>query len=333
MKLVVTIDAEEDQWGWAPSGRLSTENIQHIPALQNLFEAYGVIPTYLLTYPVAADSVAAGLFREMSEAGRCEVGMHCHPWTTPPHEELISRYNSMLCNLPPSLQFRKLQQLCDLLCEQVGRPPIAFRSGRWGFTHETAGILARLGCRVDTSITPYTSWTASGGPDFSSYSPHTFAFSSVDLSRNDSDGDMLEVPVTIGYVGGSFSRCHELQARLNKPPFQRLHLAGVLAKLGLLRGVWLSPERETPARLIRLMRQSMREGCRLVNLFFHSSSLKVGCTPFVRTPDEKQQLLRSLSTILECCQEFGIRSAPLSQAADRIFMNRSNKPEPVKQPF
>jgi hypothetical protein len=77
----------------------------------------------------------------------------------------------------------------------------------------------------------------------------------------------------------------------------------------------------------------MREGCGIVNLFFHSSSLEVGCTPFVRTSDEKKQFLRSLSTILEFCQEFGIRSAPLSQAVERVLMNRFSKPEPVKQPF
>jgi hypothetical protein len=208
--------------------------------------------------------------------------------------------------------------LHETLHQRFERPPLAFRSGRWGFGHETAGILATLGCHVDTSITPYTSWAASDGPDFSSYSPDTFSFSSGDLSKKNPDGDMLEVPVTIGYVGGSFARCHQLRKQLNRPPFHRLHLAGVLATLGLLRPVWLSPERETPARLVRLLRQLMRERCRIVNLFFHSSSLQVGCTPFVRTLDQKKQFFRSLSTIFEFCQESGIASLSLSQAAQKI---------------
>jgi aryl-alcohol dehydrogenase-like predicted oxidoreductase len=130
---------------------------------------------------------------------------------------------------------------------------------------------------------------------------------------------MLEVPVTIGYVGGSFARCHQLQKRLSRPPFQKLHLAGVLAKLGLVRSVWLSPERETTGRLIRLLRQSMREGCGIVNLFFHTSSLQVGCTPFVRTQEERNQLLRSLATLLEFCRESGVKSIPLSQAAQGML--------------
>ena len=87
--------------------------------------------------------------------------MHCHPWNTPPYQEAMNRHNSMLCNLPPSLQLEKLQCLHETLHRRFERPPLAFRSGRWGFGHETAGILASWDADVDTSITPYTSWTDS----------------------------------------------------------------------------------------------------------------------------------------------------------------------------
>jgi hypothetical protein len=323
MDLVITVDAEEDQWGLAPSGAASVTNIQEVRTLQKLFNDHQVVPTYLLTYPVASDEPAATVFRDLLDAGQCEIGMHCHPWNTPPYQEVVNRHNSMLCNLPPSLQLEKLQRLHEIICKRFGRQPLVFRSGRWGFGAATAGILAKLGCRVDSSITPYTSWTASEGPDFSSYSPHVFSFSSGNFNRNDPAGDMLEVPVTIGYVGGSFAGCHQWRTRLNRPPFQRLRLAGCLAKLGFMRSVWLSPERETPARLVRLLRQSMREGCGLANLFFHTPSLQVGCTPFVRTPDQRNQLLKSLSTILRFCQESGIRSVPLSQVAQKTLPYRS----------
>ncbi len=324
MELVVTVDAEEDQWGLAPSGTASATNIQQIPTLQKLFNDYHVVPTYLLTHPVANDEKATAVLRDLLDAGQCEIGMHCHPWNTPPYQETLNRYNSMLCNLPPSLQLEKLQRLHEALHRGFERPPLAFRSGRWGFGREAGGILAGLGCRIDTSITPYTSWTASEGPDFSSYSPHAFSFSSGDLCRNGSDGDMVEIPVTIGYVGGSFTRCHQLRKRLNRSPFHQLRIAGFLARLGFLRSVWLSPERETPARLVRLLRQATREGCRIVNLFFHSSSLQVGCTPFVRTPDEKEQFLRSLSAILHFCRESGVASVPLSKAAQNILRSGSS---------
>jgi hypothetical protein len=318
MELVVTVDAEEDQWGLSPSGATSVMNIQEVPALQRIFNEYHVVPTYLLTHPVVDDQQAASVFRGLLDAGQCEIGMHCHPWNTPPYQELMSRHNSMLCNLPPALQLEKLERLHEVISKRFGRPPLAFRSGRWGFGSETAGILAKLGCRVDTSITPYTSWTASEGPDFSSYSPHAFSFSSGILNRHDPAGDMVEVPVTIGYVGGSFSRCHQWRRRLSRPPFQRLHLAGCLAKLGFMRSVWLSPERETAARLIRLLRQSMREGCGFVNLFFHTPSLRVGCTPFVHTVEDKRRLVATLRAVLGFCRSAGIAPIPLSQAAGKV---------------
>jgi hypothetical protein len=319
VELVVTIDAEEDQWGVTPSGTPSVTNIQEVPALQLLLNDYHVVPTYLLTYPVANDEKAAAVFRDLLDTGQCEIGMHCHPWNTPPYEETMNRHNSMLCNLPRALQMEKLRRLHEVIQRRFDRGPLAFRSGRWGFGREAAGILAGLGCRIDTSITPYTSWAASGGPDFSSYSPHAFSFSCGDISKYDPDGDMLEVPVTIGYVGGSFARCHRLHKRLTQPPFRYLRVAGILARLGFLRSVWLSPERETPARLIRLLRQSRREGCRIINLFFHSPSLQAGCTPFVRTLNEKHRLIRSLSVIFEFCQDSGIKRVPLSKAAQDIF--------------
>ena len=318
MELVVTVDAEEDQWGLVPSGTVSVKNIREVAALQSIFNDYHVVPTYLLTHPVADDEEAASVFQRLLDAGQCEIGMHCHPWNTPPYQEPISRHNSMLCNLPPSLQLEKLKRLYDVISMRFGLPPLAFRSGRWGFGNETAGILAGLGCCVDTSVTPYTSWTASEGPDFSSYSPHAFSFSSGSLNRHDPDGDMVEVPVTIGYVGGSFARCHEWRTRLNRPPFQRLHLAGCLAKLGFMRSVWLSPERETAARLIRLLRQAMREGCSLVNLFFHTPSLEVGCTPFVRTAEDKRRLIATLRAVLAFCRNVGITPIPLSRAAGKV---------------
>lgn len=315
MQLVVTIDVEEDQWGWTSCHSTTIRNTKEVPALQQMFDAYHVVPTYLLTFPVASDEGAASLFRDYLEAGRCEIGMHCHPWTTPPYQERLTRHNSMLCNLPPSLQHEKLERLSEVIHRRFGRAPVAFRSGRWGFGCETARILAELGCRIDTSITPYTSWTASDGPDFSSYSPHAFTFFHGDFPAQDPAGDMLEVPVTIGYLGGGFRSCDRLRRTLTRAPFRHLRLAGLLGRLGILRRVWLSPERETPARLARLLRLSMLEGCRIVNLVFHSSSLQAGCTPFVQTSEDKARFLKALRTVLDLCGELGVKSLPLSQAA------------------
>jgi peptidoglycan/xylan/chitin deacetylase (PgdA/CDA1 family) len=57
----------------------------------------------------------------------------------------------MLCNLPSTLQFEKLQRLHEAIQDKFEMTPIAFRSGRWGFDAEVARNIVRLGYRIDTS--------------------------------------------------------------------------------------------------------------------------------------------------------------------------------------
>ncbi|NGZ99290.1 MAG: hypothetical protein CV089_24810, partial [Nitrospira sp. WS110] len=132
MKLVVTVDVEEDQWGITPPRYATVHNVRRLPTLQRLLNEFGIIPTYLLTYPVAMDQHAVAILREIMEGGGCEIGMHCHPWNTPPYEESLNKHNSMLCNLPRTLQFEKLQRLHEAIQNRFDMTPIAFRSGRWG---------------------------------------------------------------------------------------------------------------------------------------------------------------------------------------------------------
>ena len=104
MKLVITVDTEEDNWGdYRPTG-WTLENIARLPALQRLFDDFNAQPTYLITYPVATDENAAAILGELLQAGTCEIGAHCHPWNTPPFEEPNTTVNTMLCNLDEHLQ-------------------------------------------------------------------------------------------------------------------------------------------------------------------------------------------------------------------------------------
>ena len=110
-----------------------------------------VVPTYLLTYPVTQDEKAAAVFQDLLDAGRCEIGMHCHPWNTPPYQEVMNRYNSMLCNLPASLQLEKLQRL--LRCSTAD-----LKGHRWPFGavagHSAVELPAFLLCWDAVSTRP-----------------------------------------------------------------------------------------------------------------------------------------------------------------------------------
>ena len=107
IKVFITIDTEEDLWSdWRQKDN-PVDNICRITILQDLFDRFGAIPTYLVNYPVVANENARNILRRVLENYRCEIGTHCHPWNTPPFEEEITIKNSMMCNLPHELLYKK----------------------------------------------------------------------------------------------------------------------------------------------------------------------------------------------------------------------------------
>ncbi len=315
VKLVVTVDVEEDQWGIVAPHDATVHNVRRLRILQNLFDEFAVIPTYLLTYPVVTDPQAVGILREIVDAGRCEIGTHCHPWNTPPYEECLNKYNSMLCNLPSALQFEKLHCLHEAIQDTFEMVPIAFRSGRWGFDAEVARQLVRLRYRIDTSVTPYTSWTQACGPDFSYVSPQPYLVTQEPSVEQNQHSALAEIPVTIGFLHGEFQACAKLAQRLGTGPLRKLKLGGLLSKFHVLRKVWLSPEMETPARMIQLVRQMRLQGYEVLNLVFHSSALMAGCGPFIQTVADEHLFLQKLKTLLSLARNEDIVFTSLSEAA------------------
>lgn len=315
VKLIITVDVEEDQWGITPPRYATVHNVYRLPVLQKLLRAFDIVPTYLLTYPVVSDPHAVGILREIFDAGECEIGTHCHPWNTPPHEEPLNKYNSMLCNLPTALQYEKLQRLHEAIQDKFEMAPIAFRSGRWGFDAEVARNIVRLGYRIDTSVTPYTSWAQASGPDFSCFSPQPYTFTQGVRTERDSNHMLAEIPVTIGYLHGEFQACAKLVRRLNRAPLCGFKLGSLLSRSHLLRKVWLSPEMETPAMMMQLVRQMRNQGYELLNLVFHSSALMGGCGPFVRSQADEHAFMRKLSAFLGLALKDGIVCVTLSEAA------------------
>src|SRR3954454_23694277 len=87
--LVVVVDTEEE-FDWdAPFDPSSTsvENIGFQHLAQDAFDAFGVVPTYLMDYPVATTPESAATLRRFHDSGRCKIGAHLHPWVNPPAEE------------------------------------------------------------------------------------------------------------------------------------------------------------------------------------------------------------------------------------------------------
>ena len=245
IKLFITIDTEEDLWDKYQNVDNPVNNIERIPILQDLFDRFGAIPTYFINYPVVTNQRARHILKKIFIDGHCEIGTHCHPWNTPPFDETINKQNSMLCNLPYDLVHKKLETLHNTIVDLMGINPICFRAGRWGFGTYCAKVIYILGYRVDSSVTPFMNWNNHFGPDFSDAPTSIYRFDVEEILSENSEGSLLEVPPTVGFLQKNFRRCGQLRHLIIKTQLSRLHLFAILDRLRLLNRRWLSPELST----------------------------------------------------------------------------------------
>ena len=181
---------------------------------------------------------------------------------------------------------------------------------------ECAGILARQGYLVDSSVTPATSWSkypglhGRGGPDFRAYGAQPFAIRPCGTV-------LLEIPVTVLVT----SRL--LQRRPHLLPWYT-----VIAKLSSLilgsqrvtsQPLWLRPYPGTDIDKLRLVwSEAMRRGLQHVVLMFHSSELMPGGSPYRPTPESVSELLDLLGRFFAEIRGTGAGSATLTMAASEL---------------
>ena len=315
MKLVITIDTEEDNWNRYSAKDNPVTNIERIPALQSLFDEYGVRPTYLVAYPVAVDPVSIQILSKIQKQDKCEIGMHCHPWNTPPfvHEDPVPKQYTMLCNLEESQVQDKLSQLHCAIQQNFGLTPVSFRAGRFGFGPAVAKTLSKLSYKVDSSVTPFVDWKDNYGPDYTQFDPEAFSFSAQGLGHRDQKAELLEVPVSIGFLQKDFAACRQRLQSVKAPWSRNLHLSGILDRLRLLNLVWLSPEKTSARDMIKLAQRMQKNHYPFLNLTFHSTSLKRGAGAFVNSVDDEKAFLQRLRVFFEHAKGFGWTSLTLAE--------------------
>jgi peptidoglycan/xylan/chitin deacetylase (PgdA/CDA1 family) len=280
--LLVGIDTEGDnQWSAEARRNQRFENIYALPRLHALFARHAVRPTYVITYPVAKDARSADTLRALRDGGDCEIGAHHHAWETPPcSDEDIRRhpYASML----PRAQFEaQLEQLTEAIGASVGRPPVSYRSGRFGFSARHVAALERCGYLVESSVAPLFYETHKGGPEFveAPLKPYFLAYDSA--TRPGCSG-VLEVPVSAALNRRIPRVLQFAYARAPKPYTTRR----VLRAAGLLRVRWLRPSYSSLDDMIALAKDLARWNEPVLNLLFHSSEAIVGGSPYNRTQSE-----------------------------------------------
>lgn len=298
--LLVTIDTEEDNWGYVRQG-ITVENIQSIPKVQHIFDSYGIRPVYLCNTPVVTDPVSIDILRAIFEQGKCDIGTHLHPWNSPPIKENLTEFNSQLKNLPYELIKAKLDNLTKRIIEEFGIQPIIFRAGRWGLGENVVKVLIELGYKIDTSVTPFTSWESYGnGSDFSSspFKPYIINLDHGIAKVAARESNILEVPVSIGFNRTPFSFCSSVYDIIGKSPLRKIRLLGFCDRTRLLQKIWLSPEFNTAKEMLSFSKILLNNGINLLNFTFHSPSLKPGLSLFVRSEKELTLFLKNIEDYL-----------------------------------
>jgi hypothetical protein len=289
-ELLVVVDTEEE-FDWAAPFSRDSRATASIPAqarAHEIYDRFGVVPTYVVDYPVATDPAGVAFLAALRDSGRAEIGAHLHPWVTPPYEEQVTPRNSYHCNLPPALERAKIEALTGAIEKNFGERPTVFKAGRYGFGRNTGRILAELGYRVDCSLVPHSDFSGDGGPDFRGCPdrPHWLP-----------EG-LLEVPLTVGFLG-AMPRLGESAGWLfDSPGAGRLRLPGALARSGIVARSRLTPEGVPAEEQCRLIEAMAARGHRVFSLTYHSPSLALGHTPYVRGEADLAAFLASIERVL-----------------------------------
>lgn len=283
--LIVVIDTEEEfDWFASPKRESNTVSaMKQIHLVQSIFEQYGIKPCYVVDYPVVSQEEGYQPLQKIYEQGKCEIGAHLHPWVNPPFEEPLSRSNMYPGNLSYDLEFSKKKILRDEIHNKFGFYPNIYKAGRYGIGINTSTIMQKLGFDIDLSVCTAFDYSEDGGPDFTLNHPEPFWI--------DKQQELLSIPLSGSFVGiaGNLSKYfYNLAGQLNF-----LKARAILARLGIVDRLMLSPEGYTTNEHIKLTQFLFNQGVRTFTWNFHSPTVVPGMTPYTHSKDDLTQFLDS----------------------------------------
>lgn len=275
IRLVFSVDVEEEGLfsGDYDSTAKGVSNVESLSRLEFLTRDFDLPLTLLCTWPVLTDFNCARLLRRWQDDLGAEIGVHLHPWNTPPMGKKSMDWTSSQ-KLGRKVLDAKLGELVRVCRAVTDRPPTSFRMGRFDLSPAIRDLLPAHELLVDSSIVPL-SWTAALNDAFlATADPYP-------LLRDDAgQARLLEVPLTMAALSPCLSAAVWPLAKRLAPHmrswffrhFQRIAAVGT-------QPVWYPlPSMKLGARL------HMSRGGTLVHLFLHSSELMPGACPHL--PDE-----------------------------------------------
>jgi hypothetical protein len=301
--LCVSIDTECDKGlAWKSKRPLAFDGIFEgvVARLQPLFCVHGAKPTYLLSPEVIRDAESAEALATLQ--GAFELGTHLHGEYAEPGAFEPEVTKVFQREYPAEMERQKLTYLTEIFTSTFGKAPKSFRAGRFGIGENSLSILGDLGYAVESSVTPFMDWTASGAPGLSfvgaptqPYHPDPRAPSKRGVCK------VLEVPVTIR------------PRALSHAPFVGKYVEPR----------WLRPTRGTESGIVELAKDEIKAARAaqpdrpvVLNAMFHNVEIIAGASPYAQTEAAAEGIMDRLAALLTFARKEDIRVIGLSDVPE-----------------
>src|SRR5262249_54734169 len=153
-----------------------------------------------------------------------EIGMHIHPWNTPPFDPdtPVRARETFIHNLPPEVVLPKLESVYRRFTEH-GLRPTSFRGGRYSLRPVVQGFLRARGVLADASAVPHMTWKDDGAPDHR----HRDVYPVRLPPRREGDRPFWEIPLTLGFTRRPFRFWQRTFNRIENSWLRKLRLIGI----------------------------------------------------------------------------------------------------------
>jgi hypothetical protein len=328
----ISIDTEEG-WDWEagwPVRSHSLENVRVAPRFEQLCAKHGARTTWFTNWSVLNDGPSRDLMLGVASRPGVELGMHVHPWLTPPREPKweAEAKASFLHNQPAELVHAKLTSVYELF-EKAGVRPTSFRGGRYSSGGAIHDFLLSKGFVADSSVVPFTAWQDEGAPDFRGRDmtpqriPHP------------ANGPALwEVPLTLGFTRTNFRRWGAWFNAIDGSFLRRLRIIGILSKLGIARRVWLNFEAAPFRDMMAFLRVLRPLSVPFVLFTVHSSSLVVGGNPYSASEERVRDIWETVELMLKTLETWNdFQPATVSEIAHSLEARHQSQRIEASQPY
>lgn len=293
----VTIDTEEE-WDWDagwPVRQHSLSNISGVPRFQELCSKHGAKTTWFTDWSVMNDGPSKDIMLDVASRDLVELGMHIHPWLTPPittGDDYGAR-ESFLATYSDDVICQKLNSVYELF-EKEGHHPTSFRGGRYSSGGAIHDFLQSKGFVAEASVVPFTTWPDDGAPDYRhrDLTPNRIA-------PKDGRKAMWEVPVTLAFTRKNFPGWAKRFEMFEHSPLRHLRPIGILQRLGVVKRVWLNFEDTSAEDMLALLDVLETLNLPCITLTVHSSSLQLGGNPYSRDENSVKRIWETVDQVLK----------------------------------